>query len=291
MLRLVAAARLGDRGAVGEALVEMARSPGRTRRARCATAEPALEGESPDPGGGTRAAGRAGRRGRGRAPRLADGARRRPSRRCCRDLPLAAGGAWPEGRPDTRRARARRVRRPVRRRAGSRGGAGRRAARRAGNGAGDLRRRHRQRSRPARGLDRHPARGARGRRRGGRGARAGAAGRRWSAIRRGGGAARRRRPAAYERAGRVDDAITALAKCVELRPNDSTAYMRAYQLLRADLDAPGTGGAVRRAPVAPAGRGDADAGRRAWRCCSSAASTACSGSPTARRRSRTSRRS
>ena len=45
--------------------------------------------------------------------------------------------------------------------------------------------------------------------------------------------------AAYERAGRVDDAITALAKCVELRPNDSTAYMRAYQLLRADLDAPG----------------------------------------------------
>ena len=44
---------------------------------------------------------------------------------------------------------------------------------------------------------------------------------------------------AYERAGRVDDAITALAKCVELRPNDSTAYMRAYQLLRADLDAPG----------------------------------------------------
>src|SRR4029079_5433327 len=43
----------------------------------------------------------------------------------------------------------------------------------------------------------------------------------------------------YERAGRVDDAITALAKCVELRPTDSKAYMRTYQLLRADLDAPG----------------------------------------------------
>ena len=44
--------------------------------------------------------------------------------------------------------------------------------------------------------------------------------------------------AVYERAaGR--HAITALAKCVELRPNDSTAYMRAYKLLRADLEAPG----------------------------------------------------
>jgi len=45
--------------------------------------------------------------------------------------------------------------------------------------------------------------------------------------------------AAYERAGRVDDAVTALAKCIELRPADSTAYLRAHGLLRRDLDVPG----------------------------------------------------
>jgi tetratricopeptide (TPR) repeat protein len=45
--------------------------------------------------------------------------------------------------------------------------------------------------------------------------------------------------AAYERAGRIDDAVTALAKCIELRPADSAAYLRAHGLLRTDLDVPG----------------------------------------------------
>jgi tetratricopeptide (TPR) repeat protein len=46
---------------------------------------------------------------------------------------------------------------------------------------------------------------------------------------------------AYEQAGRVDDAITALAKAVELRPAEPIAYERAHALLRADLDSPGRG--------------------------------------------------
>ncbi len=44
---------------------------------------------------------------------------------------------------------------------------------------------------------------------------------------------------AYEHAGRVDDAITALAKAVELRPSDAATAQRIYDLLRSDLDAPG----------------------------------------------------
>ena len=154
------------------------------------------------------------------------------------DLPLAAGGAWPDGRPDTRRARARRNGGPfgtaldleVALDAERRGALGsalaiygsiiasdperleawsgiRRVARAGGDTIGE-----------ARAL-----------------ARLGAV------VRDPGEAAALLAEAAavYERAGRVDDAITALAKCVELRPNDSTAYMRAYKLLRADLEAPG----------------------------------------------------
>jgi len=44
---------------------------------------------------------------------------------------------------------------------------------------------------------------------------------------------------AYLRADRFDDAITALAKAVELRPDDEAAYQRAHDLLRTDLLHPG----------------------------------------------------
>ena len=196
----------------------------------------------------------------------------RPGRRSCSRAPSPGHGSaattWPRpspGAPGT--PRIRRCSRPrcrispswqgPGRRIGptrggpARGGTAARSARRsilevavdaerrgAGHRAGDLRQRHRRRSGAAGSLDRDPARRARGRRRPRRGAGAGPSGR-------GGPRSGRGRAlladaaAAYERAGRVDDAITCLAKCVELRPNDSTAYMRAYQLLRTDLDAPG----------------------------------------------------
>ena len=44
---------------------------------------------------------------------------------------------------------------------------------------------------------------------------------------------------AYERSGRTDDAIAALARAVELRPDDAAIYARVHALLRADLAAPG----------------------------------------------------
>jgi tetratricopeptide (TPR) repeat protein len=44
---------------------------------------------------------------------------------------------------------------------------------------------------------------------------------------------------AYERADRPDDAITALAKAVELRPGDAAAYQRVHERLRGDLAHPG----------------------------------------------------
>jgi tetratricopeptide (TPR) repeat protein len=44
---------------------------------------------------------------------------------------------------------------------------------------------------------------------------------------------------AYEHAGRVDDAIAALGRAVELAPDDGIAYARAHALLRADLAGPG----------------------------------------------------
>ena len=45
--------------------------------------------------------------------------------------------------------------------------------------------------------------------------------------------------AAYEQAGRVDDAIAVLSRAVELRPDAAAAYARAHALLRADLTSPG----------------------------------------------------
>ena len=44
---------------------------------------------------------------------------------------------------------------------------------------------------------------------------------------------------AYERAGRIDDAIAVLARAVELDPEDPATYARAHALLSADLGAPG----------------------------------------------------
>ena len=154
------------------------------------------------------------------------------------DLPVLPDGAWPADRPDPRRARARRV-------GGQLGialdlevalDAERRGA--AGDGAVAVRRRHRRGPGTDGGVDGHQAGGARRGRRRGRGAGAGAPGGRRP---RSGEAASllAEAAAAYERAGRVDDAITALAKCIELRPDDSTAYLRALPLLRTDLDVPG----------------------------------------------------
>ncbi len=43
----------------------------------------------------------------------------------------------------------------------------------------------------------------------------------------------------FEQAGRIDDAITALAKAVELKPSDAATYGRVHALLRAEIEAPG----------------------------------------------------
>jgi tetratricopeptide (TPR) repeat protein len=235
--RLLSAARLGDHGAVGEALLEMAMLAGHDSASSFNDTEPPWKSELlaravararlGGPGAGEMVARRAWEAAR--APGLAS---------ALSDLPAGAAGAWPEGRPDTRRPRARRIGGPfgtaldleVALDAERRGALGtalaiygnvigaeperieawagiRRVARAGGDVLGE-----------ARALARLAA-----------------------VVRDPGEAAAllAEAAAAYERAGRVDDAITALAKCVELRPNDSTAYMRAYQLLRGDLDAPG----------------------------------------------------
>ena len=223
---------------MGEALLEMAlaRRSGLRRLVRRHGA--GLEGRPAGAGGGARAARRRRRVRSGRAPRLGDGARAGAGVGAVG--PAARGGGRLARRTSRHPPPARAAnRRAVRHRPRSRGRARRRTAGRAGNGAGDLRQRRSPRIRSGwrrgRGSGASPARAAtcwakRGRWRGWAP---------WSAIRARRPRCSRRRPRAYERAGRVDDAITALAKCVELRPNDSTAYMRAYQLLRADLDAPG----------------------------------------------------
>jgi len=237
VLRLMSAARLDDAGSVGEALVEMALLAGQDSAGSLATAEPAWKADLLS---------RAVARARLGGPDVADAVARRAWQTAhvpavatmLSDLPLAAGGAWPEPRPDTRRARARRIHGSlgvaleleVALDAERRGALGtalaiygaviaedpdrleawtgiRRVARAGGDVVGE-----------ARALARQAA-----------------------VVRDPGEAAALLAEAAgvYERAERVDDAITALAKCVELRPNDSTVYMRAYQLLRTDLDAPG----------------------------------------------------
>ena len=238
VLKLLSAAQLGEHAAVGEALIEMASLAGQDSAASFADTDPPWKADLL-----ARAVARArlaGMRRRRRGRRGGPGRRRtcrrwRPRFPICRWSPE---GAWPRRTARHAAGAGAAQRRPVRHGARSRGRARRRTAGRPGNGAGDLRQRHRKRSGTAGSVVRDPARGARGRRHDRRSAGAGAPGRRGPRSRRGGGAAREA-AAVYERAGRVDDAITALAKCVELRPNDSTAYMRAYQLLRADLEAPG----------------------------------------------------
>ena len=225
VLRLVSAARLGDAGALGDALVDMAQLAGQDSGGSIADTEIAWTGDVLARAvararlGGAAAAEAVARRAweTARAPALVP---------ALSDLPVAAPGAWPEGRPDPRRARARRTGGQLgialdleialdAERKGSLGTALaiygtviasdperleawagiRRVARAGGDLVGE-----------ARAL-----------------ARLGAV------VRDPGEAAALLAEAAavYERAGRVDDAITALAKCVELRPTDSTAYMRA----------------------------------------------------------------
>ncbi len=242
VLRLLSAAKLGNPGAMGEALLEMALLAGHDSAASLsdtdvAVADVAWKGDL---------LARAVSRARLGGPAAAEAVARRAWETAhlpalapaLSDLPLAAGGAWPDGRPDTRRARARRnggefavaLDLEVAVDAERRGALGtalaiyggviaveperleawtgiRRVARAGGDVVGEARALARLGA-----VVRDPAEAA---------------------------ALLAEAAGVYERAGRVDDAITALAKCVELRPTDSTAYMRAYQLLRTDLDAPG----------------------------------------------------
>jgi len=156
------------------------------------------------------------------------------------DLPVAPGAAWPAARPDQRRARARRTAGPLgialnleaaadAERAGDLAGALaaygsviradpgrleawngiRRVARAGGDTLGEARALARLGA-----LVRDPQRAA------GLLVEAGTA---------------------YERAGRVDDAIAALSRAVELDPQNTSAYEQAHGLLLADPAAPGRG--------------------------------------------------
>ena len=229
----LAGARLGDTAAVADALLEMAQL-GR---------EASATGEAPWLAAVLgRAAARARLAGIDEADRTAQ--RVWPMERspalatAMSDLPVTTGGAWPEGRPDPRRARARRAGGPlgialdleVALDAERRGALAtalalygavidveperldawtgiRRVARAGGDVVGEARALARMAA-----VVRDPEQAA-------------------SLL--------AEAAAAYERAGRLDDAVTALAKCIELRPADSAAYLRAHGLLRADLDAPG----------------------------------------------------
>ena len=237
VLRLVSAARLGDHAAVGEALIEMAQLAGHDSAASLTDTEPSWKADLL-----ARAAARARLGGMAAAEQVAQRAwqtARVPAlASAISDLPLAAGGAWPDGRPDTRRARARRN-------GGALGTAldlevAMDAERRGALGAalaiyGGIIASEPERLEAWMGIRRVARAG------GDTIGEARALARLGAVVRDPTEAAALLGEAAgvYEQAGRVDDAITALAKCVELRPNDTTAYMRVYQLLRADLDAPG----------------------------------------------------
>lgn len=237
VLTLLSAAGAGDAAATGGALCDMAALAGQDSAASFSDTDPAWKAELLARAvararlGGADAAEAVARRAweMARPPALATS---------LSDMPLAAGGAWPEGRPDPRRARARRtggtfgiaLDLEVALDAERRGALGSALAiygsvigvdpdrleawtgiRRVARAGGDLLGEARALARLA-AVVRDPGEAA---------------------------ALLEEAAAAYERAGRVDDAITALAKCVELRPNDPKPYMRAYQLLRGDLDAPG----------------------------------------------------
>jgi tetratricopeptide (TPR) repeat protein len=233
LLRFMAGARQGDAGVVAEALAEIA------------------SGLTVPPGGAPPAEavallGRAAARARLAGPESAEAvavavweATRRPELApALSDLRAPGGGPWPAGRPDPRRARARRT-----------GGATGIAldlelaldAERRGALAAAL-------AAYASVVAIDPARleawtGIR------RVARAGGdlLGEARALVRLGALVSNPDRAAelfveagaAYERSGRTDDAIAALARAVELRPDDAVAYGRVHALLRADLAAPG----------------------------------------------------
>jgi tetratricopeptide (TPR) repeat protein len=233
LLRFMAGARQGDARVVAEALAEIA-------------SDLTLPPDGAPPAEAVALLGRAAARARLAGPATADAvavavweATRRPELApALSDLRATGGGPWPAGRPDTRRARARRT-----------------------GGATGI------------ALDLELALDAE--RRGALGAALAAYGsvvaidparlEAWTGIRRvaraGGdllGEARAlvrlgalvsnpdraaelfvEAGAAYERSGRTDDAIAALARAVELRPDDAIAYGRVHALLRADFAAPG----------------------------------------------------
>src|SRR6185312_5906656 len=232
LLQFVTGARAGDAGAVAASLLEVARGLAGPDGTVPAEAVPLLG----------RAAARARLGGAETAEKIAvavwQTARPPQLAPALADLPVAGGGVWPAARPDPRRARARR----------------------AGGGLG---------------IALHLEAALDAERRGELGAALAAYGsvialdpdrlEAWTGVRRvaraGGdrlGEARAaarlgvlvRDPAravalfveagtAYERAGRIDDAIAVLARAVELDPEDPATYARAHALLSADLGAPG----------------------------------------------------
>ena len=231
VLHFVAGARLGSARAVAESLADMALGAGT---------------DAPIPDNLIPLLGRAAARARVGGVEVADAVARRAWQAAhpagvataLSDLPFPVDGRWPEGRPDTRRARARRsggamgiaLELEVALDAELRGALGTALAaygtviavdpdrleawtgiRRVARAGGDLLGEARALARLG-ALIRDPERAA--------GLLAEAA-------------------SAYERALRRDDAITALAKAVEMRPDDPVLYQRVYDLLRADLDVPG----------------------------------------------------
>ncbi len=232
LLRFMAGVRQGDSGVVAEALAELA----------FAMADPA--GELPPEAAAllARAAARARLAGPETAETLAitawRGARRPELAPALSDLTVAGGAPWPQARPDPRRTRARRTGGDIGRAlelevaldAERRGELGmalaaygsviatdperleawtgiRRVARAGGDLVGEARALVRLGA-----LVSNPERAA---------------------------ALFLEAAGAYERSGRDDDAIAALARAVELRPDDAAVYARVHALLQANLRAPG----------------------------------------------------
>ncbi len=232
LLRFMTGARAGNARAVAEALVEMARGMAGPDGAPTADAIPLL--------------GRAAARARLGGAEAAEAVARAVWQTAhppalapaLSDLPVAGAAPWPSGRPDPRRARARRAGGAIgvalhleaaldAERAGDLGAAlaaygsvialeperleawtgVRRVARAGGDRLGEARALARLGV-----LVRDPARAA---------------------------ALFTEAGAAYEQAGRLDDAIAVFSRAVELDPDDAAAYARVHALLAADLAAPG----------------------------------------------------
>ena len=252
-------ARVGA-AAVADALLDWCRWRARAPHGRRAAVDRGRAGA----GGCARAAGGPGRGRSGGAAGLGAGAHRAALAPALSDLPVPPDGAWPAERPDTRRARARRVGGA----AGDRARAGRRARRRTARAAGDgavgctapssASTRSGWRRGPASGASRAPGATSwarRGRSRGWR---------RSCAI-------PRRRPRCSTRRRRRTSGQGASTTRSRRWPSASSCARRIrrrtcglHGLLRDRPGRAGAGGAVRRAAVTPAGGGaddDVGAGR------------------------------